>query len=149
VLLPLLSFCLCFENVLLFRGDSIEKHSALTDAGHVFQALQIPLFIIIIYELPFRLHEARLAHFCCIPFDQGKYMLYIFELSDNISMTFETIFNNITLIYCQWNSCHVLTDSNYLYCRDKETTGSQGRRTNMKAVSNLTPFRSGNDQKSS
>jgi len=32
----------------------------------------LPLFFLVIFELPFRLHEARSAHFMCIPFEQGE-----------------------------------------------------------------------------
>ena len=70
--LPLLSFCMCYENVLLYLGDHISRHSSVAYAGNVFHALQIPIFIIVLYEVSYRLHEARSAQFLYyIRFDLG------------------------------------------------------------------------------
>jgi hypothetical protein len=73
-LLPLLSFSMCFENLCLFRQNDLSVHSDAAQAAYFFQALIVPLFIVIVFEVPFRLHEARLAHFGCIPFEQGTDM---------------------------------------------------------------------------
>jgi hypothetical protein len=70
--LPLLSFCMCYENVLLYLGDHISRHSSVAYAGNVFHALQIPIFVIVLYEVSYRLHEARSAQFLYyIRFDLG------------------------------------------------------------------------------
>jgi hypothetical protein len=70
---PLLSFCMTYENVALYLGSSISSKSAAANAGNFFHSLEIPLFIIVLYEVSFRLHEARSAQFLyCIRFDQGK-----------------------------------------------------------------------------
>ena len=71
LLLPFLSFCICFENSVLSQGNNVTPTSPLAQAAYVFHSFQIPLFVITLYEISFRLHEARSAHFCCIPFDQG------------------------------------------------------------------------------
>ena len=70
-LLPFLSFCISYENVALYYGDSINPHSVTANIAYVLHSLQIPLFCIAEYELCFRLFEARSAHFCCVRFDQG------------------------------------------------------------------------------
>ena len=70
-LLPILSFCVCFENIILFLGNGVDSNSEVAAAANVFHALEIPLFVICLYEISFRLHEARSAHFFCIPLDQG------------------------------------------------------------------------------
>lgn len=72
MLLPSLSFFLCFENCVLSSTKIASLHSSLENILVVFHALQLPLFVVISYEVTHRLHEARLAHFCCIPFDQGS-----------------------------------------------------------------------------
>ena len=71
-LLPFLSFCMCFENVVLYRQENIGEHSGVATAAKIFQSCIVPLFIMMVYEIPFRLHQTRLAHFGCIPFEQGK-----------------------------------------------------------------------------
>jgi hypothetical protein len=73
-LLPFLSFCICFENVVLYRQENINDHSSVATAAKVFHSCIVPLFVLMVYEVPFRLHETRLAHFGCIPFEQGKDM---------------------------------------------------------------------------
>ena len=72
-LLPFLSFCLCFENFILLLGD-ISTTSILAGFSFAFHSLQIPLFVVILYETSYRLHEVRAVQFCCIPFDQGSNM---------------------------------------------------------------------------
>ena len=69
-LLPLLSFFICYENCILYLASTISPNSSLAYAAYVFHSLEIPLFIVIFYEMAFRLHRARSAHFICIPFDQ-------------------------------------------------------------------------------
>eukprot|EP01038_Epipyxis_sp_PR26KG_P009861 gene9861-13268_t len=73
-LLPFLSFCLCFENFILLLGSDISSTSILAGFSFVFHSLQIPLFVVILYETSYRLHEVRAVQFCCIPFDQGSNM---------------------------------------------------------------------------
>ena len=69
-LLPLLCFCMCFENTLLSFGSNISSSSKVAFAGYVFQSLEIPLFVIILHETSFRLYQSRSFQFCCIRFDQ-------------------------------------------------------------------------------
>lgn len=77
-LLPFLSFCMCFENIALYRQERIDDFGSVAAAAKVFQAFIVPLFVMMVYEVPFRLHETRLAHFGCIPFEQGSDMpLYV------------------------------------------------------------------------
>jgi hypothetical protein len=68
-LLPLLSFCVCFDNICMFRQGRL--NSSAEDAAYFFHACIDPLFFMIVYEVPYRLHETRLAHFGCVPFEQG------------------------------------------------------------------------------
>jgi len=70
-LLPLLSFCMCYENVLLALGDSVGKTDNVVMAGNAFRSVQIPLFVIILYEITFRLYQARSLQLSCLRFDLG------------------------------------------------------------------------------
>jgi hypothetical protein len=70
-LLPALSACICFENSLLAGGGRTEPSWRLSQFVTAIQALIIPFHVLIIFEMPFRLHQARTAHFLCIPFEQG------------------------------------------------------------------------------
>ena len=69
-LLPLLCFCVCYENTLLSIGDKISGTSKQAYAGNFFHSLEIPLFVIILHETSFRLYQSRSFQFCCIRFDQ-------------------------------------------------------------------------------
>ena len=71
-LLPLLCFCVCYENTVLSLGDSISYNSKIAYAGYVFHSLEIPLFVIILHETSFRLYQSRSFQFCCIRFDQNN-----------------------------------------------------------------------------
>lgn len=73
-LLPFLSFCICFENICLYRQENHSDNSSIVHAAYVFHSFIVPIFIMLVYEVPFRLHETRLAHFGCIPFEQGSDM---------------------------------------------------------------------------
>ena len=66
---------MCYQNILLASEKSTE---AAIQTGLVFRSLIVPLFFVIAFELPFRLHEARSVHFCCIPFE--VILVYIFLL---------------------------------------------------------------------
>ncbi len=69
-LLPLLSFCICFQNVVLYSGDSIHPSSSVAKAAYVFASMICPLFIVIIYELALRLHESEFVHFLFLSYDE-------------------------------------------------------------------------------
>lgn len=69
-LLPLLCFCVCYENTLLSLGGRISDSSKVAYAGNVFHSLEIPLFVIILHETSLRLYQSRSFQFCCIRFDQ-------------------------------------------------------------------------------
>jgi hypothetical protein len=70
-ILPALSACICFENGLLAGGGRSDPSWRISQFVTAIQALIIPFNVIIIFEMPFRLHQARTAHFLCIPFEQG------------------------------------------------------------------------------
>lgn len=74
---PLLSFCMCFENCLLSQGTNVRAHSPAANAGYFFHSLIFPIFIIILFEVTLRLHEARCTHFWGIPFEQGTKITYL------------------------------------------------------------------------
>ena len=69
--LPVVSFCICFENCVLTRGSNIDPDSVTASFTYVLHSLQTPLLITALYESAFRLHETRAVHFFCFPFDQG------------------------------------------------------------------------------
>lgn len=69
-LLPFLSFLVCYQNSILYYSDNISSDSGAAYAGYVFHSLEIPLYIIIIYEVAQRLHEARSAKFFFLLFDE-------------------------------------------------------------------------------
>jgi hypothetical protein len=67
VMLPLLSLCILFENVCLYISA---KHDVSHSVSHVYigfilNSMTVPLFLLILYELVFKLHEFRNAHFLC------------------------------------------------------------------------------------
>jgi hypothetical protein len=68
-LLPFLSICLFWENIVLFLGAVVQDNTII-DISYVLYSLIIPLFVIIIFELAYRLFEARSANFLWIPFDE-------------------------------------------------------------------------------
>lgn len=71
-LMPFLSFLLLFDNCVMYyscNGGNIDSNTIST--AYVLNALTDPFFIVILYELCFRLHEARAVHFLCFPFEQG------------------------------------------------------------------------------
>lgn len=72
LLLPFISFCICFENVVLSYGNDINQSTLTAVFGNIFQSFEIPLMIIVLYETSYRLFEVRTAHFMCIAFDQGS-----------------------------------------------------------------------------
>lgn len=70
-LLPLLCFCVCYDNSLESIG-MVSETASVAYAGNVFHSLQIPLFVIILHETSFRLYQSRSFQFCCIRFDQNN-----------------------------------------------------------------------------
>jgi hypothetical protein len=72
--LPFISFCICYKNVILFRGDHLLPSSDAAKAAYVFDALIPSCLLISCFELPYRLHKARTVHFLWIPFEEGEYM---------------------------------------------------------------------------
>jgi len=71
-LLPLLSFCIAFENFVLFVNTFIKLKIDTINTCNFFQALEIPIFFIFLFEMTLRLYEARSGPFCFIPFDIGE-----------------------------------------------------------------------------
>ena len=72
VLLPLLSFCITYENAVMYYSCVSPTLGAdVIGTAHVANALVAPLFVVILYEICFGLHEARSAHFFCFPMEQG------------------------------------------------------------------------------
>jgi len=67
VMLPLLSVCVVFENVALYLSATTNiTHTTISMyIGYVLNSLIVPLFLLILYELIFKLHEFRNAHFLC------------------------------------------------------------------------------------
>jgi hypothetical protein len=65
-LLPLLSISVAYENFTLFFGahNQTDEVSHLY-IGYILNSLIVPMFLLIQYELVFKLHEFRNAHFFC------------------------------------------------------------------------------------
>jgi len=71
-LLPLLSFCVTYENAVMYYSCNASSADGSTiGAGLVFIALIPPLILVLLYEMSYRLYEARQAHFFCLPLEQG------------------------------------------------------------------------------
>jgi hypothetical protein len=71
-LLPLLSFCVTYENAVMYYSCNATAADGNTiGAGLVFIALIPPLILVLLYEISYRLYEARQAHFFCLPLEQG------------------------------------------------------------------------------
>lgn len=72
ILFPVLSVSFCVDNILMALGKGISSHGAAANVGYFFHSLIVPISVIVLYEIPYRLHEVRLIHFFCFPFDQGE-----------------------------------------------------------------------------
>ena len=70
-LLLLLSFSIAYENFTLFANTFVVLNIDKVNACNFFHSLQIPLFVVFLFEITLRLYEARSSPFCLIPFDQG------------------------------------------------------------------------------
>lgn len=73
-ILPVVSFCICFDNLVCFRGDKINENSSVSKAAFVFNSLIPACLLLTSFEMPYRLHEARSVHFLYISFEEGQYM---------------------------------------------------------------------------
>ena len=71
-MLPVLTLAICYESACNGAGDTMSNDSGFAKFSVSVLAIILPMFIVILFELPFRLHEARSAHFMCIPFEQGE-----------------------------------------------------------------------------
>jgi hypothetical protein len=70
VCLPLLTISLAYENFLLYISCTTNDISAgAVGAGYVFQAMVIPLMMIVLHEVTYRLHEYRNVHFLWFPLE--------------------------------------------------------------------------------
>lgn len=116
-ILPFLSFCISFVNFTLYLSNSISDHSALANAAYFFHSLIIPLFVIILHELTFRLHELRSAQFICIPFDQGK------EVSSHSSTI---LLWSVRLLSCGLFIMNILSDYGFVSNSDSKKSGESG-----------------------
>jgi len=90
VLLPLLSVCVAYENVILYYYIACYGNCSIIPAigasAFVCHSLQIPLFIVVAWEIAFALHESRSAHFFCFALDQAE----------------DGIVTNTPAIVCMW-----------------------------------------------
>lgn len=67
LLLPLLSLCVAYENFSLYLsgGHDISHEISHIYVGYTLNSFIVPLFLLVLYELIFKLHEFRNAHFFC------------------------------------------------------------------------------------
>lgn len=122
-LLPLLSICMCFENCLLYLTDDIDDNSIIAQIGKVCVCLQLPIFAMVMFEVPARLHEARSVQFCCVPYDQEK---DVSKLPGMLLFTIMRIFAILVFLcnlllyfssYCEKlydNDAHILKSCDYV-----------------------------------
>lgn len=76
-LLPLASFCVCFVNCVLIRGSAITMESAAGRIASACDAAVIPVFIVCLNELMYRLHEVRKLRYLWVAFDEGELSLSV------------------------------------------------------------------------
>ena len=70
VCLPLLTVSVAYENFLLYISCTTDEISAgAVGTGYVFQAMIIPLMMIVLHEVTYRLHEYRNVHFLWFPLE--------------------------------------------------------------------------------
>ena len=70
VCLPLLTVSVAYENFLLYISCRTDEISAgAVGTGYVFQAMIIPLMMIVLHEVTYRLHEYRNVHFLWFPLE--------------------------------------------------------------------------------
>lgn len=84
--LPLLTLLVSYENACSAAGDVMSSNSIFAKFSVIVIAIILPLFFVVLFELPFRLHEARSAHFMCIPFEQGEVMSGSIALASLVSV---------------------------------------------------------------
>mmetsp|Transcript_571 Transcript_571/g.998 ORF Transcript_571/g.998 Transcript_571/m.998 type:complete len:402 (-) Transcript_571:330-1535(-) len=84
--LPLLTLLVSYENACSAAGDAMSSDSIFANFSVIVIATILPLFFVVLFELPFRLHEARSAHFMCIPFEQGEVMYRSIALASLVSV---------------------------------------------------------------
>lgn len=84
--LPLLTLLVSYENACSAAGDAMSTNSIFAKFSVIVIAIILPLFFVVLFELPFRLHEARSAHFMCIPFEQGEVMSSSIALASLVSV---------------------------------------------------------------
>jgi hypothetical protein len=81
VALPFLSICIAYENLLMFVCSAYTHESvtqASIDLGYVLHSMIVPLFLVIIYEMTFKLHEYRTAHFICFSLEVSSESVFAF-----------------------------------------------------------------------
>ena len=67
LLLPILSMCVMYENISLYLSSAHKIADEIVHMyiGYILQSITVPLFLIVLYEVIFRLHEFRNVHFFC------------------------------------------------------------------------------------
>jgi hypothetical protein len=67
--MPVLCFLLCYVNIIMALGDSIDNDNAAAVIGTVMYALVVPLFLVALFEMAYSVHKTRSVKFCGIVFD--------------------------------------------------------------------------------
>ncbi|KAG5175237.1 hypothetical protein JKP88DRAFT_203770 [Tribonema minus] len=70
-LMPLLCILMCYVNIILALGDSVNNNNPACLLANVVYALVVPLFLVALFEMAYTVHKTRSVKFCGIVFDQG------------------------------------------------------------------------------
>lgn len=65
-----ISVCICYENALLAVGDNLDYDSGAFQLMYALQALEIPLFIVCLYETAYRLYEEKGANLANVQLEE-------------------------------------------------------------------------------
>lgn len=76
ILFPLACLSCLAENIAIAAsGSIIDKklsHHDLLKVIYVLQAFQVPIYLVVIFELTYLVHKRRSVHFCGMFFDEGR-----------------------------------------------------------------------------
>lgn len=79
-LLPILSFCIAYENAVLARGSRDDELSPTNIVAYICHSCIIPCFVIIFNETNLSVHKARQLNFIFVPYDMNEEDVRIPEL---------------------------------------------------------------------
>jgi hypothetical protein len=88
ILFPLANLSCAIENITLAASGKIIENELdsheLLKVVFVLHALQVPIFLITIFELTYLVHKRRSVHFCGMFFDEGRLVLGRLRANANV-----------------------------------------------------------------